>query len=207
MFILFQIIILLFSAIIHEWAHGYAAYRLGDDTAKQLGRLSLNPLVHLDIFGSIILPILLVLANFGFIFGYAKPVPFNPAKLRDWRYGMAKVAAAGPLSNLFIAAFLGLFLRFLPASSFTIFLSLVVYINILLAVFNLVPLPPLDGSKIIASFLPTKAQHWLFHYEGRIMPISMVIIFMFFNLLTPIMSYLFILFAGQDSLYLLFNSF
>jgi len=207
MFILFQIIILLFSAIIHEWAHGYAAYRLGDDTAKNLGRLSLNPLVHLDLFGSIILPILLVLANFGFIFGYAKPVPFNPAKLKNWRYGIAKVAAAGPLSNLFIATFLGLMVRFLPASSFTQFLALAVYINVLLAVFNLVPLPPLDGSKIIASFLPIKIQNWLFSYETRIMPISMVVIFMFFNLLTPVMNYLFIIFAGKESLLLLFNSF
>ena len=97
---IFEIIVLVFSAIIHESMHGFVADKLGDPTARQMGRLTLNPLPHIDLFGSIIVPLLMILGNFGFVFGWAKPVPVNPYNLRDQKYGWAKVAIAGPAGNL-----------------------------------------------------------------------------------------------------------
>ncbi|MCX6795730.1 MAG: site-2 protease family protein [Candidatus Falkowbacteria bacterium] len=154
---LFQIIILIFSAILHEYSHGAMAYSLGDPTAKNAGRLTLNPMAHLDWFGSVLLPAVMVLSRLPFVFGWAKPVPYNPYLLKDRRWGDAKVAIAGPAANLAIAIALGLVIRLMPFSeAFTNFVAIAVLINIVLAVFNLVPLPPLDGSKILASFLPEK---------------------------------------------------
>jgi len=156
MIYVFQIVVLIFSAIVHEYMHGWMAFRLGDSTAKDAGRLTMNPLAHLEWFGSFFLPLVMVITNMPFVFGWAKPVPYNPYNLRDRKYGDAKVAIAGPLGNLVIALFFGLFLRFFPVVSltFTGLISLVVYINLVLMVFNLVPIPPLDGSKILAAFLP-----------------------------------------------------
>jgi len=160
---IFLIIILILSIIIHEIAHGSVAYYLGDPTAKYAGRLSLNPLKHLDPFGSIILPLLLIVFRSPILFAYAKPVPINPRKFRDQKYGSLKVALAGPLSNLSIALVFGLVLRFVPGISAISGLSAIfagiVFINILLAVFNLVPIPPLDGSHILFTFLPYSMQH------------------------------------------------
>ncbi|MFA5155372.1 MAG: site-2 protease family protein [Patescibacteria group bacterium] len=152
----FQIIVLIFSAVAHEYMHGWAAFHLGDSTAKDAGRLTLNPLAHLEWFGSFFLPLFMVLTQMPFVFGWAKPVPYNPYNLRDRKYGDAKVAVAGPLTNLIIAVFFGLFLRFFPIFNLTFagLLAVIIYINLILAVFNLVPLPPLDGSKILAVFLP-----------------------------------------------------
>jgi len=161
---IFFLIILLFSVIIHELAHGYVAYSLGDPTAKYEGRLTLNPLKHLDLFGSIILPILLFIAGSPFLFGWAKPVPINPYNFRDKKYGEIKVSIAGPLSNFSLAIFFGLILRFLPAGivaynqGIAIALGYIVSINIWLAFFNLIPIPPLDGSWILFSFLPDTMQ-------------------------------------------------
>jgi Zn-dependent protease len=157
MIYVFQIIVLIFSAIVHEYMHGWMAYRLGDSTAKDAGRLTFNPLAHLEWFGSFFLPLVMIISNMPFVFGWAKPVPYNPYNLRDRKYGDAKVAIAGPLGNLVIALFFGLFLRFIPFSNlvFTGLISLIVYINLVLMVFNLLPIPPLDGSKILAAFLPS----------------------------------------------------
>lgn len=154
---IFSIIILIMSVVVHEVSHGYAAYLQGDNTAKYQGRLTLNPLKHLDLFGSIILPILSYLGG-GFIIGWAKPVPYNPYNLRNGRWGEFWVAAAGPLSNIALALIFGLALRFDVASAFgaafaNIALSITV-INLVLATFNLIPIPPLDGSKILFAFLP-----------------------------------------------------
>jgi len=154
------IIALIASIVLHEMAHGYAANWLGDPTARLQGRLSGNPLVHLDPLGSVIIPIILWLSLFpgGFLFGWAKPVPYNPYNLSDQKYGEAKVAAAGPAVNILLAIIFAGLIRLsvelgLP-SSFIELSSFIVYINILLAFFNLIPLPPLDGSKIILAFLP-----------------------------------------------------
>ncbi len=160
-----SVIILIFSVILHEVSHGAMADYLGDPTPRALGRLSLNPLRHIDWFGSIILPAILIISGSSFLVGWAKPVPFNPLNLRDKRYGSAKVAIAGPLANLLIALVFGLLLRFLPWGNFAflnensqLVFSQIVWLNLLLAIFNLTPIPPLDGSHILFAFLPSKWQ-------------------------------------------------
>ena len=145
-----------FTAIIaHEIAHGYVAKCLGDDTAQQQGRLSLNPLKHIDIFGTLILPVLLFLAKTGFIFGWAKPVPINYAKLRS-KYGIVLVASAGVMMNFILALISAVLLKLsllIPFGAISGVLAMfwlqMIFFNIVLAVFNLLPLPPLDGSKIL----------------------------------------------------------
>ncbi len=152
--VLILVVIVMFSAVIHEVMHGYAAYKLGDPTAKYEGRLTLNPIPHIDPFGSILLPFITVLST-GFYFGWAKPVPYNPYNLTKAPYwGEAIVAAAGPASNLVIALLFGLVIRsgLLPIAS-ELWTS-VVMINISLMVLNLLPIPPLDGSKILGAILP-----------------------------------------------------
>lgn len=153
---IFTLIVLLFSVMIHEIAHGSVANFLGDSTAKNSGRLTLNPLKHLDPFGSVILPLLLLLVTSGRgpIFGWAKPVPVNNYNLRDQKWGMLKVAISGPLINFIIAILFGLILRFfvLPQQIF-IFFSIISMYNFLWGIFNLVPIPPLDGSWILFTFL------------------------------------------------------
>ena len=157
---IFSLVILIFSVIIHELAHGSVAFSLGDVTAKYEGRLTLNPLKHLDPFGSVILPVLLFLASSPVLVGWAKPVPVNPYNYKDQKWGSFKVAVAGPLSNLALALVFGLALRFLPTGLLTsipamaLLFSFVVQINIMLAIFNLVPIPPLDGSWILFHFFP-----------------------------------------------------
>lgn len=154
---IFSLLTLILSITFHEFFHGLAAYRLGDSTAKNAGRLTLNPIKHLDPVGSFLLPLTLYLVNSPFLFGWAKPVPYNPNNLRDKRFGDAKVAVAGPLANLGLAIFAALLFRLLgPASALTYFLLQAIIINVLLALFNLIPLPPLDGSKILAVFLPAR---------------------------------------------------
>ena len=201
---IFLIIILIFSVIIHEIAHGAVAYHLGDDTAKIMGRLTLNPLPHLDPIGSVILPIFLVImANFtggGIIFGWAKPVPINPHKLRDQKYGSLKVALAGPASNLIIALFFGLIIRFVPQivlipGLIEIF-AIIVYINILLALFNLIPIPPLDGSHILFSLLPQKARQIELFLRQYGLFLLLFIIFFAFPYLMVVIKLLFHLITG-----------
>lgn len=147
--------ILLISAILHEVAHGWVAYKLGDPTAKLLGRLTLNPLPHLDPLMSVALPAILLLSGSPIIFGAAKPVPVNPIHFSDPKKDMALTALAGPATNIIIAVIAGIFLRFISSDSFIeTFLFMSVYYNLLLAILNLLPIPPLDGSKILASVLP-----------------------------------------------------
>lgn len=159
MLALFQIIILIFSAVIHEVSHGLMAQKLGDNTAKLLGRLTLNPFKHLDFFGSFIFPFsLYILSGGNFVFGWAKPVPYNPLNLKNPIRDSGLIALAGPLSNFIIALFFGLILRFggieFLNSNLGYLFIIIVLINILLGVFNLIPIPPLDGSKVLIGFLP-----------------------------------------------------
>lgn len=157
--VILQIVVLVMSVVVHEVAHGYAAFLLGDPTAKYAGRLTLNPIKHLDPWGSVIVPLLLTISQAGIIFGWAKPVPYNPYNLRDQKIGPAIVGAAGPLSNLALALLAGVATRALLVGGifdgFWIqFLATVIFINILLMVFNFLPIPPLDGSKILYVFIP-----------------------------------------------------
>jgi len=153
--LVFQILVLIFSVVIHEVSHGSMAYALGDTTAKDLGRLTLNPLPHLDLMGSLVVPLLLVLSHAGFMLGWAKPVPYNPNNLIRTKWAEPLVAFAGPGANLVIAILFGALIRVFHFSHDTLLLlQIVIYINLLLAVFNLVPIPPLDGSKILFALLP-----------------------------------------------------
>lgn len=156
---IFLIVVIIFSAVIHEVMHGVAADRLGDPTARYAGRLTLNPIPHLDPIGSILLPILLAFSGASFFFAWAKPVPYNPYNLRSdglfRRFSEAIVAAAGPLSNLVLALVTGAIMQLVPlAPEVQAVLFLIVAVNVMLFLFNLFPIPPLDGSKILSSVLP-----------------------------------------------------
>lgn len=207
---IFFVAALILSIVIHEMAHGYAANALGDPTARLSGRLSSNPLVHLDLLGSIIIPALLFFSHAGILFGWAKPVPYNPYNLRNQKWGEALVAAAGPAINLFLAIVFAVLIRFgdtlgLPSHFFDI-ASYIVYINILLACFNLIPLPPLDGSKIIKALLPFRAaqqyQQFLYRVEGLGLFATFAIVFIFINLLwepfSRVVQFLFSLLTGTS---------
>ena len=196
--IIFSLIILLFSIAIHEVSHGQVAYYLGDPTAKYAGRLTLNPIKHLDPFGSIILPLFLVIMRSPFIIGWAKPVPINPYNFKNPKWDNVKVAIAGPGANLFIALFFGSLVRFFPLLSALLPLfSLIIGYNLLLAIFNLVPIPPLDGSHILFNLLPERAyqvKKFLRQYGTLLL-----LLFLFFgiNLLDPLISFLYQLITGQ----------
>lgn len=204
MLMIYSLIVILFSAIIHEYMHGWMADRLGDATAKHDGRLTLNPIAHIDPWGSIGMPALLYFMSGGaFIFGYAKPVSFNPYNLRDQKYGVAKVAVAGPFANLVLAIFFGTVLRFLLANPSLIdnpmlitLLAIIVQINIVLMIFNLLPIPPLDGSKIITPFLSHNMQEKFYELEkyGLILVFGFVIFG--FQFVIPVIEFIFKLIVG-----------
>ncbi len=198
-FIIFQILVVLFSVVIHEVSHGVAAYSMGDRTAKDLGRLTLNPLKHLDPFGSVLLPLLTLFLG-GFIFGYAKPVPYNPFKLDDKKYGPAKVALAGPMSNFVLAFGFGLFLRFLPVSLEATMVpdlfAVIVFINLILGIFNLMPIPPLDGHWLVLTFLPDKFHRFKMIFQQMGIFLFIILLFVVFPVILPLVRMIFELFTG-----------
>ncbi|OGC88685.1 hypothetical protein A2419_00890 [Candidatus Adlerbacteria bacterium RIFOXYC1_FULL_48_26] len=156
--LIFGVIILIVSVILHEVAHGYMANYLGDPTARLQGRLTLNPISHIDPIGSILLPMLLVFSGSPFLIGYAKPVPYNPYNLKG-KWGETLVAAAGPGTNLLLAAIFAILIRAGSVAMTTEMLTAfatIVYINLLLALFNLIPIAPLDGSKVLSGLLGTR---------------------------------------------------
>ena len=197
--LLFFFFIIIPSAIIHEYAHAWAADQLGDPTAKEAGRLTLNPRAHIDIWGTILMPILLSILSGGrFLFAYAKPVPFNPYNLRNQKHGSGLVALAGPLANLIIALIFGLIIRFSAFNQFTSLLSIIVYANILLAVFNLLPVPPLDGSKVLFAFLPSRFRHYEMVMQRYGFFILFLFIFFGFQVIFPIIFSIYKLIVGQS---------
>ena len=187
------------SVVIHEVSHGYSAYLMGDHTAKNAGRLTLNPLAHLDFMGSLVVP-LLAYFSAGFMFGWAKPVPYNPYNLRNQKHGDAIVALSGPASNLFIALIFGLMLRFdlfANIANLTGAIQMVVVINLVLAIFNLIPIPPLDGSKILFSFLPYKYIELRQNLERYSLFLMLFVIFFLWKLLFPLLAFLFTFITGM----------
>ncbi|MBP9760651.1 MAG: site-2 protease family protein [Candidatus Magasanikbacteria bacterium] len=194
---IFFFIVMLPSAIIHEYMHGYVADQLGDPTARYAGRLTLNPLAHIDLWGTILLPLMLFVGSGGnFLFAYAKPVPYNPYNLKNQKWGSVLVAIAGPLSNFVLAIVFGLLTRVIPTGDITLFLSIVVYANVLLGVFNLVPIPPLDGSKILFAVLPDSMHNVRANLERYGFVILLIFIFFFFDILQPFIEFFYTLFTG-----------
>jgi Zn-dependent protease len=181
------------AIVLHECAHGWAAYKLGDPTAKLMGRLTLNPIKHIDPFGTILVPALLYLVHaLGWthsliLFGWAKPVPVNFSRLGNPKRDMGLVAVAGPLTNILIAVFLAQLIKFgvMPSLSPVLFWG--VMLNLSLAIFNLLPIPPLDGSRVVASFLPEKLEKMYSYLE----PFGFIIVLVglqlgWLNILNPI---------------------
>ena len=212
---IFLIAILILSVVVHEVSHGYIAYLLGDPTAKRAGRLSMNPFKHLDLTGSFIVPLMLVLLKSSFVFGWAKPVPYNPYNLKNQKWGPGLVAISGPLSNFLIAGTFGLVALFLPldqtakteiglaavngaaifgagyAPALFYFSSMVVWINVFLGIFNLIHIPPLDGSKVLFSFLPYRWNNAQIFLEKYGFFILLFFLFSFSAVLLPVVFFLF----------------
>jgi len=194
----FQIAILIFSVVIHEVAHGYAASYLGDQTARYKGRLTLNPLKHLDPIGSFLVPLLSYQLG-GFIIGWAKPVPYNPHNLRPGRWSEAMVAGAGPLSNICLALIFGLLIRFaggFMSPAFLTIATIVVFINIVLAIFNLIPVPPLDGSKLLFALFPESFSGLRDFFERYGFILLIFVVLFIWRLILPLVIATFTLITG-----------
>lgn len=200
--------LLLFSIIAHEYAHGAVANRFGDDTARLMGRLSFNPVVHIDPVGTILLPLLCVVSNAP-LFGWAKPVPVNPNRLENRPLSTFLVAAVGPISNLFLACLCSFFLQIithaLSVNSSTLILARAlnygILINLYLCAFNLLPIPPLDGSKALESLLPAA---WAHHYSRlEAYSVYILMLFMFTGLagriVSPLVSFLYHFLLGAPA--------
>ncbi|MDQ3991226.1 MAG: site-2 protease family protein [Actinomycetota bacterium] len=193
------VVALLPAIVLHEVMHGVVADRLGDTTPRLMGRLTLNPVRHIDPFGTVILPGLLLLPALfgrggGLVFGYAKPMPVNPANLRDPDRHMMWIAVAGPATNLALAVAGGLAARAVGLGQGIVsqFLQLFVLVNVILAVFNVIPIPPLDGSKVLARFLPERARQVYRSWEPYGALFILAIFFLFpaplFRIVDPVVS-------------------
>lgn len=193
--LIFVVIILIFSIILHEIAHGYVAEMFGDPTARLAGRLTLNPIPHIDPLGSIILPVLLLSTGAGIVLGWAKPVPYNPYNLRNQKWGTVAVGLAGVLTNLLLAVIFGLIIRYsaelgITSQSFLGMLEFIVQINVVLAVFNLIPFPPLDGAKVLFAFLPYRFQYIHDYLEKNWLLFIVFVIFFAQYIIAPVSNFL-----------------
>ncbi len=203
---IFYIAILIMSVVIHEVSHGFMAEYFGDKTARYAGRLTLNPLKHLDLFGSVILPGFLILTHSSFLFGWAKPVPYNPDNLSNKKWGTIAVAGAGVLANFCLAIIFGIIIRLAPnlttgfilPGSFYFITSAIVAINLALGLFNLIPIPPLDGSKILFSLLPGSFYKIISTLERYSFFVLIIFIVFFSDLLYPALAFLFQLITGLE---------
>jgi Zn-dependent protease len=206
---IFYIFVLIMSIVVHEVAHGYSAYLLGDNTARLSGRLTLNPIKHLDPFGSVILPLLLMIMNTGFMIGWAKPVPYNPYNLKKGKYSNIIVAGSGIFANLIIALTFCLLIRFAPFLGLPLYnadptllhpfykiATIIALMNLVLALFNLIPIPPLDGSKILFSFLSPKYRYIENFLEKWGMIILLFFILFIWSKVAPIIYIVFSLVTG-----------
>lgn len=201
---IFYVIVLIMSVVMHEVSHGFMAERFGDHTARHAGRLSMNPIYHLDPFGSILLPGLLILSHSSVLFGWAKPVPYNPDNLSDRKWGTIAVASAGVLANFFIAFVFGLVIRLIPSlglsadtvDSLYFITSVITITNLALGVFNLVPIPPLDGSRILFALLPKSFWQIEEFIESYALIFLIIFIIFFSGYILPVVSFLFTLFTG-----------
>jgi Zn-dependent protease len=183
------IIILLFSLTLHELMHALVSDKLGDPTARHQGRISLNPLAHIDPFATLLLPALLILAGSPVIFGAAKPVPFNPWAVRYGKWGVALIAVSGPLTNLAIAAVLALYVQFVSLGTGAItFLVTAISVNIAFFVFNMIPFPPLDGSRVLYAVAPRPVRDIMDRIEGAGLIAFFIFLFFGFRFIAPFMA-------------------
>lgn len=198
---IFYFLILIFSIIVHEVAHGLIAEREGDPTARMLGRITLNPLKHIDWFGSVILPLVLIVSGSGFVVGWAKPVPYNPDNLKHGNRSVAKVSIAGIVVNLIIATFFGLLIRGslmlgIVSQPFIQIASIIVLINIILALFNAMPFAPLDGFRFLSAVLPRKSAPIMNVIERFSFPLLLVFILFGWKVIAPFAFVIFRLLTG-----------
>jgi Zn-dependent protease len=204
--LIFQLAVLLFSVMVHEVSHGVVAHALGDDTAKETGRLTLNPLKHLDPFGSVILPLMLFLTSGGsLIFGWAKPVPYNPYRLKNPGLGAALIGVAGPITNFLLAIIFSVLIRVIISTGIgslmplVLFFNIIVFLNVLLGIFNLVPIPPLDGSRLVLWLIPDRYLRFKILLEQYGLLILLFFIFWGFRLIFPIIQAVYLFLVGSGA--------
>jgi Zn-dependent protease len=197
-----QLLIIFVPAVIiaitlHEFAHALVGHYLGDDTARLNGRLSLNPLVHIDPFLTLLLPLALILSHSPVVFGAARPVPFNPWAVRYGKWGSAMIAAAGPLTNLLVASFLAAWLRIIPLSSTAQSILIdFISVNVGFFVFNLIPFPPLDGSRVLYAVAPLGLRSFMDRIEQMGFPALLLFLVLVYPIILPVVSGIVVLFLG-----------